>query len=135
LTHAYTLDCLPFTQKGRIAAENGQVALADTHQLGLYRVSWEPGFEAGVAVNLFAPQESDIAPADSLPLGGAEAGEAAAGAGQARREWWRPLALLALLVLMVEWFIYQRAALARLRDEIKSKLARSSKTVGRRFSR
>ncbi len=34
------------------------------------------------------------------------------------REWWRPLALLALGLLTGEWLVYQRAALVRLRDMI-----------------
>ena len=41
---------------------------------------------------------------------------------QARREWWRPLAFAALLLLAAEWAIYQRATLVRLWVGLKSRL-------------
>ena len=45
-----------------------------------------------------------------------QAGQAGAAAQTAMREWWRPLALLALGLLTGEWLVYQRAALGRLPD-------------------
>ena len=103
-----------------LVPEGGRVAFADTSQLGVYQVAWGENGEAGFAVNLFAPTESDVRPAEALPLAGVEgAGEGDRPqrvpllAGQARREWWRPLAWTALALLVVEWLVYQRAALAR----------------------
>jgi hypothetical protein len=40
---------------------------------------------------------------------------------QARREWWRPLALAALALLTAEWLVYQRASLTRLWKMVMSK--------------
>jgi hypothetical protein len=78
--------------------------------------------ERRFAVNLFSPQESDVQPAESLPL--LEAGESAedARSPQGRREWWRPLAWLALTLLVAEWLLYQRGAVARLVEQVRSGL-------------
>jgi Ca-activated chloride channel homolog len=102
--------------------ENGRFLFADTSQLGVYQVNFSgPSGSAHLrtasfAVNLFSPQESTLKPADNLP--GLESQSAQTGTvpQKAMREWWRPLALLALGLLTGEWLVYQRAALARLRD-------------------
>jgi Mg-chelatase subunit ChlD len=103
----------------RLMPENGQVAFADTTQLGVYRVAWSEAGEAGFAVNLFAPQESDLRPAETLPVAGlGEAGDSEQ-SQPAHREWWQPLAWLALVLLVAEWLVYNRAALARLRTMLE----------------
>jgi hypothetical protein len=95
----------------------GQAVVTAT-DLGIYTIRWDEGGLAAFAVNLFSPFESDLAPAGSLSLtagpdsGGAEPGQDAA--HSARREWWRPLAWIALLVLVVEWLVYYRATVVRL---------------------
>jgi Ca-activated chloride channel family protein len=111
----------------RLLPESGRVVFADTSQLGVYQVTWggagqnqESGTApASFAVNLFSPQESDVRPAETLPLLGMGEEEGALRPQQARREWWRPLALVALLLLTAEWLVYQRAALARLWRETR----------------
>ena len=72
---------------------------------------------AQLAVNLFSPQESDLKPAESLPLTGntgLAAQKTSAVAQRARREFWRPLAFAALILLIAEWLVYYRATLASL---------------------
>jgi Ca-activated chloride channel family protein len=98
----------------RLVPEGGGTVFADTDQLGVYRMSWDQDQEARFAVNLFSPQESDVLPAETLPVQGT--GEAGKGQRpqQARREWWRPLALVGLGLLVAEWLVYQRASLSRL---------------------
>jgi hypothetical protein len=96
----------------QLAGEQGSAAFADTRQPGVYRVEWQGG-EAAFAVNLFAPQESDIRPAAELPLSAAAAGETVEPAGRARREWWQPLGYAALALLVMEWLVYHRATLGR----------------------
>lgn len=62
---------------------------------------------ASFAVNLFAPEESDIAPRSSITLGQTEitpGGEPELG----QQEYWYWLALAALIVLLVEWYLYHR---------------------------
>jgi hypothetical protein len=70
-------------------------------------------------VNLFSPQESNVRPAESLPVLEIEGTEGER-TQQARREWWRVLGFVALALLMAEWLIYQRASLARLRGKLQA---------------
>jgi VWA domain-containing protein/aerotolerance regulator-like protein len=72
--------------------------------------------ETAFAVNLFDPDESNIAPGNGdvlarlgtvgLPGDGEE--------GRAREEWWLPLALLILGLLIAEWLVYERDGARRL---------------------
>lgn len=117
----------PDGSSARYQAEAGRLVFPDTHQLGVYRVRWGEDGERRFAVNLFSPQESRIQPAESLPLLEAAAGVEEAAQGQARREWWRPLAFAALGLLTVEYLVYQRATVAFLTAK-----ARATKNVARR---
>jgi hypothetical protein len=103
----------------QVQAEGGRAVFADTGQLGYYQIDLGNDRRAGFAANLFSEQESKLEPANSLPGMEAQGETAAAGALQGQREWWRPLAFLALGLLVGEWLVYQRAALARLRDQVK----------------
>lgn len=102
-----------------LTPENGQV-IVTPDQFGLYQVRW-PGTDlppARFAVNLFSPQEGNLAPVAALTLGTGEGGDNTAAApleAGGREELWRPLALVALAVLLVEWLVAQRDARARLR--------------------
>ena len=101
----------------RVVPSDGRAAFADTAQLGLYQATWDgaEGGEVWFAVNLFSPSESDVRPAEQLPLLAGAGDGAAASAQQARREWWRPLAWLALGLLVAEWLVYHRGTLSGLR--------------------
>ena len=105
----------------QIQAENGQFLYADTSLLGHYEVDFGGGNLADFAVNLFSPQESSLKPADFLPGVVDPSGEANASSQLGQHEWWRPLAMLALGLLVGEWLVYQRAALSRLRDFMRVK--------------
>lgn len=100
-------------------APDGGQAVLTADQLGLYEVRW-PGTDlppARFAVNLFNPQESNLAPAASLTLGDAQGSGGTRSEpleAEGRRELWRPLALVALAVLLVEWLVSQRDARTRL---------------------
>jgi len=102
----------PDGTSARLAPEGGWVAFADTAQLGVYHMAWGGDASAHFAVNLFAPAESDVRPAESLPLTGVGDTDQGQRPQQARREWWRPLAWVALALLMVEWLVYHRASVA-----------------------
>jgi Ca-activated chloride channel homolog len=99
----------------------------------------DPGAPVRFAVDLLDVDESRIAPGDVaqiLALGAATASPAAtpaagavdgSGAGaterpNARDEIWIPIVLVALLVLTVEWLVYERDTLARLRRSASTRL-------------
>lgn len=71
-----------------------------------------PGIGA-FAVNFLNPTESAITPNPQLQVGNATT-NAAAQTQLTQRELWNILAVLALLLLIVEWWIYQRGVPARL---------------------
>jgi hypothetical protein len=87
------------------------VVFADTESPGVYRIDVLNGSEiiqtSSFAVNLFAPNESNITPQTSISLSGNEvAPSAREEIGQ--QEFWPWVALLALIVLLIEWYVYQR---------------------------
>lgn len=82
---------------------------ADTHVLGVYEV--DAGAPQTVvqrfAVNLFDPRESNLQLRSSLEIGH-ETVPAQPALQPARRELWRWFVLAALIVLLLEWYIYNR---------------------------
>lgn len=104
------------TPEGKIRdlpVQGEKVAFADTGKLGLYRLEI---LQAGkvtsaqsFAVNLFGTGESDIGPVAEADLqlgGGLMAAEADEQLGT--QEFWMWLALAALLLLAIEWYVYHR---------------------------
>ncbi len=62
------------------------------------------------AINLFSADESDVAPGDPqriIEMGRVRSGEDPA-SQPTRAEWWWPLALAALALLVVEWILFHR---------------------------
>jgi len=102
--------------------QEGQAIFANTHQLGVYHVSWEDDQFLAFAVNLLNPQESDILPNQNLPLFDRAKVTQEDLPQQARREWWRPLAAFTLMILLIEWLVYNRANLSKLRHQITGTL-------------
>jgi hypothetical protein len=94
----------------RLPPDEERTVFTQTEALGIYRVSYPGHPELApdrFAVNLFSPLESDLRPAPSVQIG--QAGltpSAKAAVGQ--HEIWPWIAGLALLVLLVEWWVYQR---------------------------
>ncbi|MCA9981477.1 MAG: hypothetical protein KDD89_11600, partial [Anaerolineales bacterium] len=85
----------------------------ETDQLGLYQVAlrrggeeWEPA--GALAINLFAPTESRIQPYGQLVLGTETVGSEGTGDNLGLFELWPYLAALALLILLIEWWVYQK---------------------------
>jgi hypothetical protein len=79
---------------------------AGTNELGVYRVVRDDGVVRHFAVNLLDPNESNIEPRTDIKIGSEEVS-----AGTERRqprELWKWVALAALVLLLVEWFIYNR---------------------------
>lgn len=99
-----------------LTVAGGSVLYSDTAQPGIYRVEVVAGGEIVQAeaftVNLFSPSESDITPrpvADGR--GGSVSRDLTDEPGQ--YEFWPLLALLALFVLIAEWYLYHRRQQAR----------------------
>ncbi len=83
---------------------------SDTYEVGVYHVEAEGGRSKIYAVNLLSSTESDNAAQKNITLGEERLG---ATRGPARRnsDLWPWFALLALLFLIVEWYVYNRRIL------------------------
>lgn len=112
----------PDGSREQVSTVEKRLTISDTRQIGYYRVTLDGDQQAEFAVNLYSPQESDLKPAGSL---GDLVSESAGSSNEnqlARSEWWRWLAVPALLILMLEWMVYQRAGVMRLRDWLVQKM-------------
>jgi hypothetical protein len=100
----------------------------------------DPGAPVRFAVGLLDVDESRIAPGDigKLTALGQPAASPGTGTGagaadprpNARDEIWIPIVLIALVVLTIEWLVYERDTLLRLRRGISSRV-RGSRPAGR----
>jgi len=95
----------------------GHVTLPGPRLVGvreLRAVSDDPDLDGSLlgttAANLFDPGESDVAPGDPLRISDlGRVGPATDGGDlTARNEWWWPLALAALALLLAEWILFHR---------------------------
>lgn len=93
----------------------------------------EPDAPSRFAVDLLDVNESMIAPGDPARLTGlgTDPGTGVGSGGvpvarpNARDELWIPIVLIALVVLTLEWLVYERDTLARLRRGLAARLGRS----------
>lgn len=96
-----------------VEADNlGKLGISDTGEVGVYEVRESSARVGRFAVNLFDVQESRIAPDPAAGNWTVQVGHAEV-AAQAdwqttRREAWKLLLILGLLVLLLEWYIYSR---------------------------
>jgi len=109
-----------------VPVQNGQAIYADTDALGAYQVEQRQGerllSRRRYAVDLFAPDESKIAPQAELNVPQVSGLQQATTSDQVgRQEFWRWLAALALIVLVIEWLIYQRNGIAYLRQRWRAR--------------
>ncbi len=98
-----------------------------TEQMGVYYYTLPDESSGAFVVNFAEPQESLIAPRQSLPLSEAVVVPAQPEAKPllSRREVWHVMAALALGLLMVEWWVYQHG-LPTLRRKSSPPAARGS---------
>jgi len=88
------------------SSDDGTVEFLDTDDVGFYR--WRAGEESRtVPVNLFDENESTVAAAENVHLATAESKDVSRDY-QSRLELWKWLALLGLLLLVLEWYVYNR---------------------------
>jgi Ca-activated chloride channel family protein len=91
----------------QIALSDGLLRVVDTDRVGVYRIT-AGGLDTMFAANLLSAKESRIAPQAALALGGDTEVAAQAAVAPGRREIWRPLLALALVLLVVEWAAWNR---------------------------
>ena len=109
-----TVERLTRTTQGTFVANK-------TGSTGLYHARWGADGRLAFAVNQFDLRESDLAPRGLVPEGVSPAQADAykikigynpiAGTPTqkpSRKDWWKPLAALALGVVLLEWYIYNR---------------------------
>jgi hypothetical protein len=106
---------------GGVQIQGGQAIYADTDTLGVYTVEELAGdrtvAQHSYAVNLFAPGESKIAAQRDLNIPQTSGAQSTVSQERdGRQEFWRWVALAALIVLVLEWLVYQRNGLAYLRE-------------------
>jgi hypothetical protein len=95
-----------------LRSDIGTFHFVESNQLGVYRVTADDAVDEipqHFAVNLFSPEESNIrlAKANQIKIGHVDiAGNTAEQV--TRRKAWKILVVLALVVLFIEWYIYNR---------------------------
>lgn len=85
---------------------SGAVRFGGTTRVGVYRVAVKDGPEKAYAVNLLDGAESDIEPATDLFFAGQTVKAQAPAAGRATENLWPWLALVGLVVVLLEWYVY-----------------------------
>jgi Ca-activated chloride channel family protein len=98
----------PSNQVFTVRPAGGEVIFKDTQELGAYGVTLISGEQQAIdyfAVNLFDPAESNIRPAETIRVGQSQITSAKADE-TGWQEWWPWLAALALLILLIEWWVY-----------------------------
>jgi Ca-activated chloride channel homolog len=92
-------------QAAEVAAAGGVYSIRDVRQVGVYELQIGDQRQK-VYSSLSSEIESNIAPQERVLLGGATV--QAAGSVLRLADFWRPLLLLALLVLAGEWWLFSR---------------------------
>ena len=102
---------LPDGTQRNFPVERDALVFAETAMPGIYTLAVLQDGDVVQAqpfvVNLFAPEESDITPRDTLILGQTTVVQTER-EELGLREYWPPVALLALLILLIEWYAYHR---------------------------
>jgi hypothetical protein len=96
----------PDGSETEVRALRGAVAFDATETAGVYRVSNGEGQFLFVA-NLLSADESNLRPRREIAIGGQRVGSGSA-VVTSNREIWRYLAVIALVILAVEWYVYHR---------------------------
>ncbi|MBX0330740.1 BatA and WFA domain-containing protein [Oscillochloris sp. ZM17-4] len=119
---------LSSSRDGGVQIREGQAIYVDTDPLGVYTL--EELRDGAVvashryAVNLFSPRESTIAAQRDLTVPQTSGAQSTISRErEGRQELWRWLALAALVILVVEWLVYQRNGLAYLRQRWRQRRA------------
>jgi len=85
---------------------SGTLRFARTDRVGLYTVESPDRPREVFAVNLLDEHESDIRPHDEVVFSGQAVQAAGGSGGKANRDLWPLLAVVAMAVVCLEWFVY-----------------------------
>ncbi|MGD9691030.1 MAG: VWA domain-containing protein [Phycisphaerales bacterium] len=108
------------TRADLVPSAEGAVVYGPVRDTGIYTISWEGAAQGSdvevggrvrraLAANLADPRESNIGSATALEVPGKEAVNAEqGGAASGLRKLWPYLLLFALLMVLVEWWVYNR---------------------------
>lgn len=104
--------------------QGGQAIYADADALGPYLIEQvrdnQVVGQRHFAINLFMPEESRIAPTNELRVPQVSGLQQAVTREQVgRQEVWRWLAAAAILIVVIEWLVYQRSSLAYVRQRFR----------------
>jgi Ca-activated chloride channel homolog len=119
------------SRNDQIQIQGGQAIYADTDALGIYTVEELGANEVlarrRFAVNLFAPNESQVLAQRDLQITQTSGAQSTLSRERdGRQEFWRWVALAALIILIVEWLVYQRNGLAYLRERWRRRVERKA---------
>ncbi len=89
--------------------DNAPQFFSETHQTGIYEYVIGDQVSKRFSINLLSPEETNITPAQTLQTEEVVV-EGDSEAVNTNQEIWRILAIIALLVLFVEWIVYVRRA-------------------------
>lgn len=97
----------PDGNKDRLRADSaGTLRCPSTERAGIYSLEIENRPAELFAVNILNEEESNLAPAPEIVVSGKAVKAKAGAAGRSNVDIWPWLAVLALIVVCVEWFVY-----------------------------
>jgi len=107
----------PGGRKFEVVPDQAGLIILDTIQPGIYSVSWEENDPILIAVNHFSDSESYISPKKELSLLNDNT-KSESSLQQSRQLIWRPFAMIALIVVVAEWLMYNRGTLIKISNKL-----------------
>ena len=101
---------MPDGDMRELQPRDSRIVFTDTTQIGVYTIFGDGELLGRFAANLLNPQESDLSPpqlADD-PNAGMDTGRVRSDLPEVNREIWAYAAFLALVLLLVEWWVYHQ---------------------------
>ena len=101
---------MPNNDIQELPARDSRIVFTDTTQVGVYTVFVDGKPFGKFVANLLNPQESDLSPSQLAddPNGGEGTERVQSNLPEVNREIWGYAAFLALLLLIVEWWVYHQ---------------------------
>ncbi len=91
----------------RLKVQTNPLLFSGTDQVGIYKASVGKNWNQQFGVSLLSKTESDLTPRDAIPVGEGKPIKSESRA-RANKELWGYIALIALALLGIEWWVYHR---------------------------